>query len=438
MSTGTAPAPDTGTSAVDPAPPGPPGDGPGRSRRRLPLWTVLVAVLVAALVVGSGLLGRSAPTPAQRAAAIESALRCPSCEDLSVAASSAPTAVAVRATVARLIGEGRSDQEITDFLTARYGSSIVLAPPARGWSALVWVLPVAGGVAAAAVLAVVLVRRRRAGDPDLSGADRSVLEERRRFLEASLADADAELAAGDLAPGDHAVLRRRDEARLAAVTAALDDLDRTAGPAAADGSASDGTADGGAAPAPRRLRIRRSRWFLVGALACFALAAALAVPAFTSGRLPGQTPTGSVALSPSQQTARTLDQAATLADQGQVGQAAALYQSVLTAHPDNTVALAQLGWLEYRIGRQGASASLLADARQKLDRAATLAPGDWAPHLYLGTILQEDGDPSAAVAEFQHFLDGRPPASVVAEAAPVLRLTYAQAGQPLPAGVPAG
>ena len=137
MSTGTAPAPDTGTSAVDPAPPGPPGDGPGRSRRRLPLWTVLVAVLVAALVVGSGLLGRSAPTPAQRAAAIESALRCPSCEDLSVAASSAPTAVAVRATVARLIGEGRSDQEITDYLTARYGSSIVLArakPPSTDFT----------------------------------------------------------------------------------------------------------------------------------------------------------------------------------------------------------------------------------------------------------------------------------------------------------------
>ncbi len=69
---------------------------------------------------------------------------------------------------------------------------------------------------------------------------------------------------------------------------------------------------------------------------------------------PGQTATGSVSLSASQQVARTLDQAATVENQGQLGLAAQLYQQVLDAHPDNEVALAQLGWLEYRIGQQGA------------------------------------------------------------------------------------
>ena len=100
-------------------------------------------------------------------------------------------------------------------------------------------------------------------------------------------------------------------------------------------------------------------------------ALAVAVPLFSSNRLPGQTATGSVALSPSQQVERTLDQAATVENQGQLGLAAQIYQRVLSAHPDNEVALAQLGWLEYRIGQQGSDATLLADARTKLTQAVT-------------------------------------------------------------------
>ena len=165
----------------------------------------------------------------------------------------------------------------------------------------------------------------------------------------------------------------------------------------------------------------------------------VAVPLFTSSRLPGQTATGSVALSPSQQLARSLDQAAATENAGQLGQAAQIYQSVLAAHPDNEVALAQLGWLEYRIGRQGSSASLLADARSKLDQAAALAPGDYAVHLYLGTVLlQQDGDAAGAVEQYRMFLAANPPASVLQQSAATVRAAFTQAGQPVPPGVPAG
>ena len=81
--------------------------------------------------------------------------------------SSAPTAVTVRATVRQLVDHGLTDSQIEDYLVARYGSAIVLDPPASGWSSLVWVLPVAGGVLATVVLVVVLVRRRRRGDGSL-------------------------------------------------------------------------------------------------------------------------------------------------------------------------------------------------------------------------------------------------------------------------------
>ena len=102
------------------------------SRRHFPLWTLLGVVLVVALLVGGGAFSSSPPTNAQRATAIEQDVRCPSCEDLSVAVSSAPTAVTVRATVSRLVDQGLDDQQIEDYLTARYGSAIVLDPPHAG------------------------------------------------------------------------------------------------------------------------------------------------------------------------------------------------------------------------------------------------------------------------------------------------------------------
>ena len=147
--------------------------GPAR-RKAFPLWTVFGLVLVVALIVGSGVLSGSAPTPQQRASAIESDLRCPSCEDLSVAQSSAPTAVTVRATVTQMVAEGQTDQQIDRYLVSRYGGSIVLDPPDHGVTLLVWLLPVLGGLAAVAGLAVVMVRRRTLGpDPD-DGVDRPV------------------------------------------------------------------------------------------------------------------------------------------------------------------------------------------------------------------------------------------------------------------------
>ena len=204
------------------------------SRRRFPLWLLFAVVVVVALLVGSGIFHSSPPTPAQRATAIESVVRCPTCEDLSVAQSSAPTAVAVRSAVSQLIAEGRSDQQIEAYLVARYGSSIVLDPPASGWSLLVWLLPLLGALAATTALVVVLVRRRRQPGGEDDGGDTGpvltpeVAEERRSFLLRSLADADAEYLAGDLSDQDYLALRQRDMVRLTALDA-QDGRQRAAG-----------------------------------------------------------------------------------------------------------------------------------------------------------------------------------------------------------------
>jgi cytochrome c-type biogenesis protein CcmH len=438
------------------------------NRLRFPGWTLLGIVLVVAMVVGSGALSSSLPTPAQRAAAIDSVVRCPSCEDLSVASSSAPTAITVRATVRQLIAAGRTDQEIKDYLTARYGSSIVLEPPASGWSLLVWLLPLLGGLVATAAVTTVLVRRRHAVDEGPADGDRTegldgpALEERRRFLHLSLADADAEYLAGDLSDKDYLALRHRDMLRLAAldvrraevngagaVRAAGDvivaDDPVGAGESTPSGRQSGATEDpapadptGGAVASPSS-RDLRSRWYLGGAVAAFGAALVVSVSLFATDRLPGQTPTGSVSLSQDQQVAQSLAQAAVLEDQGQAGQAAQLYQSVLDGHPGNEVALAQLGWLEYQTGRSGGGASLIGDAMAKLNRAVRLDPGDFAARLYLGTVLwQRDGNASAAVEQYGRFLADGPPAALVNQAAPLVRQAYQAAGLPEPPSVAGG
>jgi cytochrome c-type biogenesis protein CcmH len=121
---------------------------------------VLLAIVVAvALLVGSG-LGGGPETNGQRARALEASVRCPSCEDVSVAVSNSSVAVAVRHQVAREIDAGWSDQQIIDQLVARYGPSILLRPPASGLTSLVWIVPAVA--AAAALVAVVVVFRRRA------------------------------------------------------------------------------------------------------------------------------------------------------------------------------------------------------------------------------------------------------------------------------------
>jgi cytochrome c-type biogenesis protein CcmH len=419
------------------------------SRRAFPIWTLLGVVLVVALVVGSGVFSSTPPTAAQRAAAIESGLRCPSCEDLSVADSSAPTAATVRNAVRQMVGEGRTDQQIDDYLVARYGASIVLDPPASGWTLLVWLLPLLGGVVIVVVVVTLLVRRRRSSgvDPvdDAPTLDAAAVAERARFLGQSLADVDAEYLAGDLSDKDYLALRRRDMTRLAALDVRAGQLE-TVGASVATGVMVDDQppvpAEEGTAVAPARrwtVRPRRNAWFLIGAVAAFGAALIVAVSLFASNRLPGQTATGSITLSQSQRTEENLAQAATYQDAGQLTQAAQLYQTVLAAHPDNEVALAQLGWLEFESGRQGDSPSLIRDGQAKLNRAVQLDPGDYAVRLYLGTVaLQQDGDPTGAVAQSRLVLADGPPAALVTQAAGEIRQAYGLAGLPVPAQMAAG
>ena len=136
----------------------------GPDVKRLPLWlryAGVAAVLLVALLVGSNVLSPTPQSNAQRATALENTLKCPSCQDLSVAQSSSPSSLAVRVQVERGIAKGMSNEEIVAQLEGQYGNAVLLTPPSGGLSALLWLIPVLLVVGAGGIIVAVFASRRR-------------------------------------------------------------------------------------------------------------------------------------------------------------------------------------------------------------------------------------------------------------------------------------
>ena len=86
-------------------------------------------------------------------------VRCPACEDISVAQSNATAAIAVRHEIVVKVRHGDSDNQILTSLEATYGTSILLSPSTSGLGALLWIVPI-GGLVLVVVTGLRLARRR--------------------------------------------------------------------------------------------------------------------------------------------------------------------------------------------------------------------------------------------------------------------------------------
>lgn len=68
-------------------------------------------------------------------------LRCLVCQNQDLADSNASLAQDLRLLVYKLVKEGKSDNEINEFLTARYGDFILFKPPVKTVTLLLWFGP---------------------------------------------------------------------------------------------------------------------------------------------------------------------------------------------------------------------------------------------------------------------------------------------------------
>jgi cytochrome c-type biogenesis protein CcmH len=121
----------------------------------------VAAVVVVALAAVFAPGGRGGDTPDERVRDIASGLRCPVCQNLSVADSPSRLAGEMRSEIESQLQAGRTPDEVRAFFVERYGEWVLLAPTREGLNLLPWLVPVVGVVLGVG-LWVYLLRRRPA------------------------------------------------------------------------------------------------------------------------------------------------------------------------------------------------------------------------------------------------------------------------------------
>ncbi|HCR3449935.1 TPA: heme lyase NrfEFG subunit NrfF [Citrobacter werkmanii] len=81
------------------------------------------------------------PQQQEKALSIASQLRCPQCQNQNLLESNAPVAVSMRHQVYSMVAEGKSEAEITAWMTDRYGDFVRYNPPLNEQTLLLWALP---------------------------------------------------------------------------------------------------------------------------------------------------------------------------------------------------------------------------------------------------------------------------------------------------------
>jgi cytochrome c-type biogenesis protein CcmH len=98
-----------------------------------------------------------------RARNLSRELRCMVCQNQSIDDSEAPLARDLRLLVRERIAAGDSDQQVLDFLVARYGEFVLLKPRLEPDTLLLWLLPPLGLAGGGLALWIYGRRRARSG-----------------------------------------------------------------------------------------------------------------------------------------------------------------------------------------------------------------------------------------------------------------------------------
>ena len=156
-------------------------------RARAGALVIAVALIGAAAAIAvAAARGPSQPgTLEGRVRGIASTLRCPVCQDLSVADSPSALATQMRASIAQQLQTGRTPDEIRAGFLAAYGQWILLSPPRRGLTLVAWLIPF-GLALAGLLLAGGAIRRWSHGRETSSAEPVSLAPEDRRLLDRAL------------------------------------------------------------------------------------------------------------------------------------------------------------------------------------------------------------------------------------------------------------
>lgn len=145
---------------------------------RLSGFALLLALL---LLTSSGIVAADGPTD-QEVTNIGKELKCPVCQNISVADSPSELAQQMRGIIRQKLEAGESKDDIVRYMVDRYGEEILLNPPKKGFTAFVWAVPPA---LLALISAILVWNLRRPRSPDEAAEEELELsqEELRKYEE---------------------------------------------------------------------------------------------------------------------------------------------------------------------------------------------------------------------------------------------------------------
>ena len=129
-------------------------------------WTVWACALLLSIAAHARDAAPAAADPEieARMQRITVELRCLVCQNQTLADSNAGLAEDLRNEVRSMLREGKSEREIIQYMTDRYGDFVLYRPPVKGTTLLLWFGPGVLLVVGIAVLVLVLRRRSCLGD----------------------------------------------------------------------------------------------------------------------------------------------------------------------------------------------------------------------------------------------------------------------------------
>jgi cytochrome c-type biogenesis protein CcmH len=133
-------------------------------------WAMTLLTLLLCAMLGASALAKDAtpvaadPALEKKLQAIALELRCLVCQNQTIADSNADLAVDLRNQVRDMLKQGKSEREIIDYMTARYGDFVLYRPPVKGSTALLWFGPAVLLIGGIGVLWMVLRRRATLGE----------------------------------------------------------------------------------------------------------------------------------------------------------------------------------------------------------------------------------------------------------------------------------
>ena len=120
-------------------------------------WLFLTALLFSSVAFSSiDALNFTSPQQESDYHQLTQSLRCPQCQNNNIADSNATIAMDMRGKVFELLQEGKSKNDVVEYMVARYGNFVTYDPPMTASTLVLWIAPLL-----LVLLGVVFLLRRK-------------------------------------------------------------------------------------------------------------------------------------------------------------------------------------------------------------------------------------------------------------------------------------